>query len=88
MYYRKNDVLPTEESATLNPVYATPSIAKKLHGIFCHQQEQSFDQTELALMEHVTHQRISALLKHILAKTVKILHRHREHMDVLLHHLK
>ena len=68
MYYRKNDVLPTEESATLNPVYATPSIAKKLHGIFCHQQEQSFDQTELALMEHVTHQRISALLKHILAK--------------------
>jgi hypothetical protein len=39
-------------------------------------------------MEHVTHQRISALLKHILAKAVRILQRHREHMDVLLHHLK
>ena len=88
MYYRESDQLPAEESFTLNPVYATPGIAKKLHGILCHQKEQSFNQTELAMLEHVTHQRISALLKHISAKAAKILQRHREHMDVLLHHLK
>lgn len=88
MSYRKSDVLPAEESATLNPIYATPSIAKKLHGIVCHQKEQSFNQMELALMEHVTHQRISTLLKRISAKAVRILQRHREHLDVLLHHLK
>jgi len=34
--------------ATLNPIYATPSIAKKLHGIVCHQKEHSFNQMELA----------------------------------------
>ena len=88
MYYRKNDVFPIEEPVTLNPIYATPSIGKKLHGIVCHQKEQSFNQTELALLEHVTHQRISALLKHIAAKAVKILQCHREHMDVLIRHLK
>jgi len=88
MYYRKSDVLPAEESATLNPIYATPSIAKKLHGIVCHQKEQSFNQMELALMEHVTHQRISTLLKRIPAKAVRMFQRHREHLDVLLHHLK
>ena len=70
MYYRKNDVFPIEELVTLNPIYATPSIGKKLHDIFCHQKEQSFNQTELALLQHVTHQRISALLKHSAAKAV------------------
>jgi hypothetical protein len=39
-------------------------------------------------MEHVTHQRISTLLKRIPAKAVRIFQRHREHLDVLLHHLK
>jgi hypothetical protein len=73
MYYRKNDVLPTEESVTLNPIYTTPSIAQKLRGNLRHQQEQCFNQTEVALLVHVTHQRISALLKHISAKAVKIL---------------
>ena len=89
MYYKKTDQLPVEETMTLNPSYGTPSIAKKLHDTLVFKKEHSYNQTELALMEHVTHQRISTLLKSIALKAVRRLQQdNQEQVDILMHHSK
>jgi hypothetical protein len=88
MYYREQDHLPVEERVVINLTYATPSLAKKLHDIRRFKKEQCFNQTELALLYNVKHQRISVLLQNIIVKATRVMQGHREQLEMLLAHLK
>ena len=69
------------EVSTFHPTYRDPGLAKKLYEVKCFQREHSFNQTELALLEHVTHQRVSALLKSLSKKALFILKRKESHIE-------
>ncbi len=89
MYFRQNDQKPkTQMGSGVNPVYATATIGKKMHDIRVFRKVQGFDQTEVALLVHVTHQRISAWVKYACAKAVREMQAHPEHLELLFYHLK
>lgn len=69
------------EVSTFHPTYNDPGLAKKLYEVKCFKREHSFNQTELALLEHVTHQRVSALLKNLSKKALFILKRKESHLE-------
>jgi len=89
MFFRENDQRPeTKLGSSINPIYATPAIGKKMHDIRVLGKEQDFNQTEVALLFNVTHQRISNWLRSICAKAAQELRRHPDDLEFLLQHLK
>ena len=89
MFFRENDRRPeTKLGSSINPIYATPTIGKKMHDIRVFGKEQDFNQTEVALLFNVTYQSISKWLKRISAKAAQELRRHPDDLEFLLQHLK
>ena len=76
------------EVLTFHPTYNNPGLARKLFEVKCFRREHSFNQTELALLEHVTHQRISAMLKNLSRKATVILKSREEQLELLLDQFK
>jgi len=89
MYHTEKDKLPeVKRGASFSCSHARPTIGKKLHDIKVYKKEQSFNQTELAELEGVSHQRISIVIKTITTKAREKLQEHPEHMEVLLNNLQ
>ena len=73
----------SEEVFSFHPTYLNAGLAEKLVAIKFQQREPAFSQTELSLLEQVSHQRISILLKGITSRSEKLLARQRELVDFL-----
>ena len=76
---------PEEDLVSFHPVYLNAGLAAKLHEVKMQQKDVAFSQTELSLLEQVSHQRVSILLKAITSKSEKTLARQKELVEFLAH---
>jgi len=82
--YKEKSQLPLEEKAvTFHPSYGNADLAKKIYAVKCYKKDCTFTQTELSLLEHVSHQRISTLLKSIQKKSAGILKSNQDQLEAL-----
>jgi len=70
--FRENDPLPEDEGpAPFHLTFENPPLVAKIREVRCYGRTHEFNQTELSLLHHMSHQRISKFLKSVLQRMLK-----------------